>query len=149
MQNSPPLFLLILILAGVLGLGAVVAGFRLRPAAPSRGITLVAVLPGLAMLGLFYSLAVHMHQSLGGWPTSIGEHGFPSPLVTHAGIATGFFTVLLLASVFAWPIALVVCALVRRWRGGIFYLGVYALSCLVCFIAMLLAPSQFLYWWWD
>jgi hypothetical protein len=149
MQSSPPVFLLLLILDGVLGLVAVIAGFRLRPVAPSRGITLIAILPGLATLGLFYSLAIHMHQSLGGWPTSIGERGFPSPLVTHAGIATGWFAVLFLASVVAWPIALVLCALVRRWRGGVFYLGAYALSCLICCVGMLIAPAPFLYWWWD
>ncbi len=149
MQNSPPVFLLLLTLAGVLGLVALIAGFRLRPVAPSRGITLIAVLPALAMLGLFYSLAIHMHQSLGGWPTSTGESGFPSPLITHADIATSCFANLLLVSMFAWPIAVALCAFVRRWRGGIFYLGVYALSCLICFGGMLLAPSGFLYWWWD
>jgi len=149
MQNSPPFFLLLLVVAGILGLASVVAGFRLRPSAPSRAITWVALLPALAMLGLFYSLAVHMHQSLGGWPTSIGERGFASSLITHAGIATGYFSILLLVSLFAWPVALLLCAVVRRWRRGIFYLGVYALSCLVCFGAMLLAPSQFLNWWWD
>jgi hypothetical protein len=149
MQNSPPLFLLLLFVAGVLGLASVHVGFRLRPSAPSHAITWVAALPALAMLGLFYSLAVHMHQSLGGWPTSIGERGFPSSLVTHAGIATGYFSILLLVSLFAWPVALLLCAFVRRWRRGIFYLGVYALSCFVCFGAMLLAPPQFLYWWWD
>ena len=149
MQNAPPFFLLLLVVAGVLGLASVVAGFRLRPSAPSRAITCVALLPALAMFGLFYSLAVHMHQSLGGWPTSIGERGFPSSLVTHAGMATGYFSILLLVSLFAWPVALLLCALVRRWRGGIFYLGVFALSCLVCFGAMLLAPPQYLYWGWD
>ena len=149
MQNSPPLFFLLMAVAGVLGLTSVVAGFRLRPSAPSRSITWVALLPALAMLGLFYSLAVHMHQSLGSWPTSIGERGFPSSLATHASMTTGYFSMLLLISLFAWPVALLLCAFVRRWRRGIFYLGVYALSCLVCFGAMLAAPSQFLYWWWD
>ena len=149
MQNSPPFFLLILVVSGVLGLVSVIAGFRLRPSAPSRAIALVALLPGLAMLGLFYSLAVHMHQSLGGWPTSLGERGFPSSLVAHADMAMGYFSILLLVSIFAWPVALLLCAVVQRWRGGIFYLGVYALSRLLCFGAMLLAPAQFLNWWWD
>lgn len=149
MQNSPPLFLLLLILAGVLGVVAVVAGLRLRPAGLSRGSTLAALLPGLGMLGLFYSLASHMHQSLGSWPTSIGERGFPAPLVTHASIAYHWFGIMLLAGLFAWPVAAVLCAVVRRWRGGLFYLGVYALSCLICFGGMLLAPSQYLNWWWD
>src|SRR5262245_50988102 len=36
----------------------------------------IAALPGILMLALFYSLVIHMHQSLGRWPTSIGENGF-------------------------------------------------------------------------
>ena len=35
------------------------------------GLT-IAVLPGVALVALFYSLAIHMHHALGGWPTSIG-----------------------------------------------------------------------------
>ena len=89
-----------------------------------------------------------MHQSLGAWPSSIGERGFPPRLVTHGSIAANYFTVLLLASVFAWPVAFLIRVVIRRWR-LCYYLGVYAFTCLVCFGAMLLAPSQFLNWWWD
>ncbi|PYX49616.1 MAG: hypothetical protein DMG76_36915, partial [Acidobacteria bacterium] len=53
------------------------------------GIT-IAALPGVVMLALFYSLAIHMHQSLGGWPTSIGERGFPLALVIHSAITVNF-----------------------------------------------------------
>jgi hypothetical protein len=149
MQNSPPLFLLVLIAAGVLGAAVLVAGHRVRPAAPSRGITLIAVLPALAMLGLFCSLAIHMHQSLGAWPTTIGTRGFPSALITHADLALQCFGILFLVSMVAWPVACALCIFIRRWRGALFHLGVYSISCSVCFAAMLLAPSPFLYWWWD
>jgi hypothetical protein len=37
--------------------------------------------PSFIMLVLFYSLAVHMHRSLGEWPASIGERGFPAALI--------------------------------------------------------------------
>jgi hypothetical protein len=149
MQNSPPLFLLVMIAAGVLGAASVVAGYRARPAVPSRGIALLAALPALAMLGLFCSLAIHMHRSLGGWPTAIGTRGFPSALITHADIALRSFGVLLLASIVVWPVACALCAFIRGWRGALFYLGVYAVSCHVFYAAMLLAPKPFLYWWWD
>jgi hypothetical protein len=101
------------------------------------------------MLALFYSTAIHMHLSLGAWPSSIGERGFPAPLMTHAHVATSYFSVLLLVSIFAWPAAFVLCLRVPRWRIWLYYLGVYALACLICFGGLFLAPSQFLNWLWD
>jgi hypothetical protein len=149
MQTSVSPIFLFAMLAGVLALVAIATAFRLRPSKQSRIGFVVAVSPALLMVSLFYSLAIHMHQTLGAWPTSIGERGFPAPLVTHCYIATNYFGVMILVSIFVWPVAFLVCALIRRWRVCIYYLGAYALSCLVCFGAMLLAPSQFLYWWWD
>ncbi len=136
-------------LAGMLALAAIVVAFRMRPTRQSRIGFIVAVLPALLMLALFYSLAIHMHQSLGSWPTSIGESGFPAPLVTHGYIAAYYFGVLMLVSIIAWPVAFLLCLAIRRWRVHLYYLGLYALTCLLCFGAMLLAPSQFLNWWWD
>ena len=149
MQTSLSPIALVAIFAGILALGAVVVAFRMRPRKPSRAALALTALPALMMLGLFYSLAIHMHQSLGAWPSSIGERGFPAPLVTHAHIAAFYFSIVLLVSIFAWPAIFLLCLVVRRWRGCVYYLGVYAFSSLVCFGAMLLAPSQFLYWWWD
>ena len=93
--------------------------------------------------------SLHMHLSLGAWPTSIGERGFPAPLITHSSIACNYFSVLLLVSFIAWLPTFLLCLLAERWKVGCYYLAVYALACLACFGAMLLAPSQFLYWWWD
>jgi len=149
MQTSISSILLLCGLAGVPVLTAIVVAFRMRPAKQSRTGVAAAVLPALLMLGLFYSLAIHMHQSLGAWPTSIGERGFPTGLITHGSIATNYFTILLLVSIFTWPVAFLLCALIRRWRVCVYYLGVYAFACLVCFGSMLLAPSQFLNWWRD
>ena len=149
MQISASPILLVAMLAGILALVAIVVAFRMRPAKQSLIAVAAAVLPALLMLALFYSLAIHMHQSLGGWPASIGERGFPASLTTHGYIATTYFSILLLVSIFAWPISFLFCLLIRRWRVCVYYLGVYALSCLVCLGAMLLAPSQFLNWWWD
>ncbi len=101
------------------------------------------------MLLLFYSLATHMYWSLGQWPETIGEEGFPLPLIIHAAIAWGSFAVLVLASIFVWPFAFLACLVIKSWRGGIPYMGIYVLSLLVCFGLMCLAPSKFLYWWWD
>ncbi len=122
MQTSLSPIALVAIFTGILALGSVVVAFRMRPTKPSR---------------------------LAAWPSSIGERGFPAPLVTHAHIAADYFSILLLVSIFAWPAVFLLCLVVRRWRGCVYYLGAYALSCLVSFGAMLLAPSQFLNWWWD
>jgi len=149
MQTSVSPILLVAALAGILALVAIVVAFRMRPAKQSRIAVAAAVLPALLMLSLFYSLAIHMHQSLGAWPSSIGERGFPARLVIHGSIAAHYFTILALVSIFAWPVTFLLCALIRRWRVCVYYLGVYAFACLVCFAAMLLAPAQFLNWWWD
>lgn len=143
-----PVFL-VAMLAVVLALAAIIVAFRLRPAKPSGIAVITALSPALVMLALFYSLAVHMHRTLGAWPSSIGERGFPMPLITHAHVAEHCFSILVLFGMFVWPVVLLLCLLVRRWRGCVYYLGLYALSCLLGFGAMLLAPSQFLYWWWD
>ena len=107
-----PFFLLV----GAVGLIAVVAGIRLRPSAPSRALLLLALLPMLTMLGLFYSLAVHMHQHLGSWPKSIGTEGFPPPLQIHADAAYWYFGLLVLANLLLLPVGLLLCTFVRGWR---------------------------------
>lgn len=101
------------------------------------------------MLGLFYSLAFHMRRSLGGWPTSIGERGFPPLLLTHANITVDIFVVLLLSSFFLVPAAIVVCLIVQRWRRFVPYLASYAVLFFVCWGLMQFAPEPFLYWWRD
>jgi len=119
------------------------------PLKPTRAGVAVSVLPSLLMLVLFYSLAVHMRQSLGAWPTSIGERGFPPLLVTHATITAGFFMAVLLSSISVFPVAIVVCLLVQRWRRCVPYLALYVAMFFVCWGFMQFAPEPFLYWWRD
>lgn len=147
--NSPALLLLILLAMCGLGLAAVVAGVHLRTSAPSWALSLLAILPALVMLGLFYSLAVHMHRSLWSWPRYIDMHGFSPSLRAHAELATGCFGLLLLINLVVLPGVLLLCFIARRCRGGLFYVGLYALSFAVAFELMLLAPPPFLNWLWD
>ena len=149
MQTSISPIVLVAIASGILALIAIVVAFRMRPARQSGVALTAAVLPALLMLALFYSLAIHMHQRLGAWPNSIGDAGFPAPLITHDSIASNYFIGWLLVSILAWPIAFLLCVVIKRWRVCLYYMGVYALACLVCLGAMMLAPSQFLNWWWD
>lgn len=109
----------------------------------------VFVSPGVLMAASFYALAIHMRIALGGWPTSIGEAGFPPSLVTHGNTTFGYFTATLLATVFVWPAALGVCAAVSRWRRHIAEISLFGASVALGFALMMAGPSQFLYWWWD
>jgi hypothetical protein len=115
----------------------------------SRTVILVSALPSLIMLGLFYSLAIHMRYSLGAWPTSIGERGFSASLITHGKVAWNFCSGLLVASIFTLPVAILVCLLMARLRRFVVYFAFYALVYVICWGLMLLAPSPFLNWWWD
>ena len=114
-----------------------------------RRAVVIAVLPGLVALGLFYSLAIHMYESLGAWPVSIGEVGFPLSLTIHATIATIYVGVIQALSIIAWPVALFFCLLDARRRFLIRYLVLFALVSLTCLGLMQLAPAPFLLWWLD
>ena len=116
--------------------------------APRTGL-MIAALPGVSMLALFYSLAIHMHHTLGGWPLSIGERGFPPALVIQATVTVKFFMVLVL-SLFTLPVPILACLLVERWRRFAVYFAVYAAVVIFCFVlTQIAAPAQFLYWWRD
>lgn len=142
--------ILVALVTAVLGLVAIVTAYGRRVERKfSRTGIAVAALPPVMMLGLFYSLAIHMHQSLGAWPKSIGERGFPPLLVTHANFATSYFAALLLVSMFVLPVAILVCLLVPRWKRFVPYIALYALLFVVCWGLMQLAPEPFLYWWRD
>lgn len=101
------------------------------------------------MVATFYSLALHMYKTLGGWPETIGTKEFPPELLSHADFAGQLFTLLFLAGVLVWPVAFILCAVIKKWRGGLYYTGIFALSCSVSFATMQLAPAEFVYWWWD
>ena len=115
----------------------------------SRTGILVSVLPGLLALGLFYSLAFHMHHSLGGWPTSIGERGFPTALLIHATIATSYFWILIALSILILPVVILACLLISGWRHFVLYFVLYAFVFFISIVLMQLAPEPFLYWWRD
>ena|SRR5687767_13676521 len=116
--------------------------------APRTGF-IIAVLPGVALLALFYSLAIHMHHALGGWPTSIGERGFPPALMIHAAVTVTVFVVLVLSLCLS-PIPFLACLIVERWRRFAVYFAVYAAAVVLCVvITQVAAPARFLYWWKD
>jgi hypothetical protein len=117
--------------------------------AMSRWGVAAAALHPLTTIGLFYSLAVHMHRSLGGWPEVIGEAGFPPALIEHSHLAGSSFGSMLLATIFVVPVALPLCAMAPQLRPAVRYVALYGLLSLVAFGVMQLAPGPFLEWWWD
>jgi hypothetical protein len=115
----------------------------------SRPGIMASSAPSLLLLGSFYSLAFHMHWSLGDWPASIGTRGFSPLLAAHAGITADLFGVLLLSSVFLAPAAIAVCLATPRWSRYAGYFLLYVIMFFVCWGLMQLAPGRFLYWWRD
>ena len=150
MQLSLSPTTLVAVFAAMVGLIALVPAYRRRASLnlARPGIAL-AIFPPLAMLGLFYSLAIHMRQSLGAWPSSIGERGFPPLLVAHAHIASSYFVALLLLSMFVLPVIILLCLFVPPWKRFIPYFALFGLLFVICWGLMQLAPEPFLHWWID
>lgn len=116
--------------------------------------------PGLLNLALFYSLAIHMYQSLGGWPETIGNEGFPAALDLHDAISSTYFGCLFLF-IWALPLLSILFAKIESlkcWLAPLVAAGVSAVLSIVLtaglpFLVMPLhlhiAPAEFIYWWWD
>ena len=110
---------------------------------------MIACLPYLLALALFYSLAIHMHQALGGWPERIGTGGFPPALLMHSEIQGAYLSCLFFFTVFVAPVLLLVCLLVPKLRHLAAYFALQGLGLLVFIGQMFLAPRGYVYWWWD
>src|SRR3954462_7629557 len=113
-----------------------------------RGL-LIAAAPGVIMLALFYSLAIHMYHALGGWPRSIGERGFPAGLLAQRSVTVWYCVAFVLIATIPAPLALIGSLAVRRWRRVALYLATGLIFAAVSWAVMMLAPAPFLYWWWD
>lgn len=139
----------LLVVTGVPGLLAFFGGIPLlrRPLSPR--LVACSMIPAILLVGAWYTLAIHMYLSLGGWPANIGNAGFSSALNLHVEIAQHCFWLPSLILFVTWPIAVVVFAVVRRWRAGIHYLGIVAIVWALAFGLTQLGPDGFLYWWWD
>ena len=114
----------------------------------SRGWLVFAALPGLIALLGFYSLAFHMHSSLGAWPDFYGTEGLPQALVTHHNLSSWAFTVALLIAL-GMPLVLALCALVPRLRSHMIYPSFCGAACWLCLFLTALSPAGFQNWWWD
>lgn len=117
------------------------------PRRPGRLLGLTAV-PGLLALAAFYSLAMHMHAGLGGWPDFYGTENLSPELAAHARISYALFGGTLVLAL-AMPLVLALFALVPRLRTGLLYPALCGAACWAGLLLTLCAPAGFLQWWWD
>jgi hypothetical protein len=108
----------------------------------------VIVHPLLA-LGLFYSLAGHLHFRLGRWPEQIGTEGFSELLTRHTDLAWHAFGSLLLGLFIGLPVLALGSLALPKLRIVRPVLVHYALGGITVMMAMQCAPEPYLYWWWD
>jgi Na+/phosphate symporter len=139
-----------LVLGGVfLALGPALGSQR--KAGRRRLATWVSIAHPAVAIVLVASLALHMHQSLGGWPEFIGtpDGEFSTALAVHAHVAYGVFGSMMVASVIVLPIFAVVLAAVPQYRSSLRYLCAYGSTSLAAFGTLYILPQGFQYWWWD
>ena len=107
------------------------------------GIT-ISLIPWSLALGLYYSLAIHMYHSLGGWPESIGTRGFSPALLMHDKIHGFYISNLALFTIFVVPVIILICLFVPRWQPLIIYLSLQLLGMLIfsckCFLLLMVTP---------
>ena len=114
----------------------------------SKSILLFLLLPGLINLAAFYSLALHMYLSLGDWP-GIGTDGFPDALLLHDTLVSYSFSFCLIFPIFVYAPLWIIFYLVKPIRLWLDKLAAFGVSCIVSTLLTQLAPSGFLYWFWD
>jgi hypothetical protein len=113
-----------------------------------RGALLAALAVPVGASALFFTLALHVHRSLGGWPETIGTRGFPEALVRHDGATSAAFGVLLVGLALS-PIALLLCAAAPGLRAGLSPVATFAAAGVAALLLTHVAPEPFLSWWWD
>ena len=116
-QYPTPLLLLLAGAAIFLVASGIVVVYRLRTGPRlSRVAVALAAAPRVVIVALFYSLAIHLRWSLGKWPATIGDEGFPLALKNHATLAINYYLVLWGVSLIRWSAAFVVSLLNAPWR---------------------------------
>lgn len=132
---------------GLAALVAVLVAVRHHEESSRRALLAALAVP-VGASALFFTLALHMHRSLGGWPETIGNRGFPEGLLQHESAAFTAFGILLVGLLLS-PLALLLCAAAPRLRGGLSPIATYAAASIAALLLTNLAPDPFLYWWWD
>ena len=106
------------------------------------------LLPGLVNLAAFYSLVLHMYISLAGW-SGIGTDGFPDALYMHYALMTYPFFISFFFPLFLFGPLWIIFYLIKPIRLWMDKVAAFGVSCVVSTLLNHLAPSGFLYWFWD
>ncbi len=114
----------------------------------SAGALALTTLPGLLVLAAFYSLAIHMHVRLQGWPDFYGSDGLPQQLVAHAD-ATHWVVFTGVLAALGMPMVLALFAAVPQLRAKMIYPALSGAACWTGLLLTALAPAGFQRWWWD
>ena len=101
----------------------------------------------IAIILLFISYSCIMN--FGGWPESIGTRGFSENLLLHVNIQGWYLSNLALITAFVVPFIILICGLVKKWRFLVPYLLIQIVGLIVFLLQMNLAPSEYVYWFWD
>lgn len=110
---------------------------------------MLSALPAGVMVLSFFALALHMNISLDGWPRTLGYGDFHMALARHARLTLAYFNLIAQITLLGWPVAVLICAAVARWRRFIVYLTLYEMAMIGGLLVMMMGPSRFLSWWWD
>ena len=105
-------------------------------------------LPGLINLAAFYSLALHMYLSLGDW-SGIGTEGFPDALYVHYALMSYPFFISFFFPLILFGPLWIIFYLIKPITPWLDKVAAFGVSCVVSTILNHLAPSGFLYWFWD
>ena len=142
--------ILIPVMSAFYGIAALPLAHWLHPYVTlSKRRVLIALAPSLLMLALFCSFGVQLHNHFSGWPPTRGIEGFSPSLLAHACLAEYYFGAWIFVSLLLWPIVFVTFSIVRRCRSWLIYLSLHSFAFVISFIAIHLAPNQYLDWWWD
>ena len=110
---------------------------------------IIAVMPWSLALGLFWSLAIHLYLSLGGWPEMRETKGFSSVLLLHANIHYNYLMFLSLLTLFVCPVMFLLCLFIKRLKKLIIYPSMQILGGLLFLLQMLFAPDGYTDWLWS
>ena len=110
---------------------------------------IIAVIPWSLALGLFWSLAIHLYLSIGGWPEMGGARGFSSVLLLHANIHYNYLMFLSLLTLFVCPVMFLLCLFIERLKKMIIYPSMQILGGLLFLLQMLFAPNGYTDWVWS
>ena len=114
----------------------------------SKSNLIFLFLPGLINLAAFYSLAFHMYLSLGDSP-GIGTESFPDALYVHYALMSYPFFISFFFPLILFGPLWIIFYLIKPIRPLLDKVAAFGVSCVVSTLLTQLAPSGFLYWFWD